>query len=125
MVVTREAGAHTADWRARVSTIAGEAHRGRVLEGGLSLAVSFRFLRPKSHYRTGANADSRRPWHLLRASAPGYHTQRPDATKLLRALEDALTGILWRDDAQVVRQACSKEWVADQPGAMVVVAGVE
>ena len=35
---------------------------------------------------------------------------RPDATKLVRAVEDALTGLVWRDDAQVVIQTVRKRY---------------
>ncbi len=31
-----------------------------------------------------------------------YHTKMPDVSKLLRATEDALTGILYEDDSQIV-----------------------
>ncbi len=34
-------------------------------------------------------------------SAPFYPTTKPDASKLVRALEDGLNGVLWRDDSQV------------------------
>ena len=40
--------------------------------------MNFRFVRPKSHYGTGRNAKKLKP------SAPPHHTQKPDATKLLR-----------------------------------------
>ncbi len=35
---------------------------------------------------------------------------KPDATKLVRALEDALTRIVWKDDAQVVTQVVHKRF---------------
>ena len=35
---------------------------------------------------------------------------KPDLTKLVRAAEDSLRGVLWRDDAQVVRQVTEKRW---------------
>ena len=30
------------------------------------------------------------------------HTQKPDADNLVKIIKDALTGVVWRDDAQVV-----------------------
>lgn len=73
--------------------------------GPLVLAVDFYMKRPKSHFRTGKNAGT------LREDAPTYHAQRPDATKLLRALEDALTDAgVWQDDAQVAVQYINKFW---------------
>lgn len=73
-----------------------------LLEGPLELDVTFVLARPKGHYRTGKFAD------LVRDSAPPCPIVKPDTTKLLRAVEDALTGILWRDDAQVVEQSARK-----------------
>lgn len=52
--------------------------------------------RPRSHFGTGRNADKIKP------SAPLYPTSPPDIDKLTRAALDALTGVAWADDAQVV-----------------------
>jgi Holliday junction resolvase RusA-like endonuclease len=42
---------------------------------------------------------------------------------MLRAVEDAMTGIAWIDDAQIVRQVVTKRYAegADKPGALVTV----
>ncbi len=73
-----------------------------LLDGPLGLRVRFHRARPKSHYRTGGNA------HLLRDGVPAYPASRPDTTKLLRGLEDAMTGVVYADDAQVVVQDARK-----------------
>lgn len=70
--------------------------------GPVRLEIAFYFSRPKSHYGTGKNADR------MKATAPSYHTKKPDCTKLTRALEDALTGLAWKDDSQVVSQIIDK-----------------
>lgn len=91
--------------------VASAAHRAVVaantgdlalLDGPIILELAFFVARPKGHYRTGRNA------HLLRDAAPAWPTTRPDTTKLIRAVEDAMTGQVWRDDAQVVRQYAVK-----------------
>ncbi len=41
----------------------------------------------------------------------------PDLDKLCRACLDSLTGIVWRDDSQVVRLEANKDYGA--PGAMI------
>lgn len=56
-----------------------------------------------------------------RPSAPHYPAVKPDATKLVRAVEDALTGICWRDDAQIVNQDVRKRY-ADTGSARVEIA---
>lgn len=70
------------------------------------LAVEFTFFRPRpgSHYGTGRNATR------LKDSAPTVPTTRPDVLKLARAVEDALTGVLWRDDSQIVDERLRKCW---------------
>lgn len=90
-------------WRESVGAEAYRAMDGRhPLHGALELVVVFAMPRPKAHYRTGKHAGE------LKGTAPAWHTSKPDATKLLRAVEDAMTGIVWRDDAQVCFQRVSK-----------------
>lgn len=40
------------------------------------------------------------------------HLTRPDVDKLARAIGDALTGVLWRDDSQVTRMTVGKCYAA-------------
>ncbi len=40
--------------------------------------------------------------------------RKPDASKLLRAVEDALTRVFWADDARIVVERVEKRW-ADDP----------
>lgn len=97
----RDDAKHSRPWKQQVAATAG-AQRGNTptLAGPLSLDVVFYLPRPKGHYGTKG----------LRPSAPAFPTVRPDATKLLRAVEDALTGIVWRDDAQIVTQLALKNY---------------
>jgi Holliday junction resolvase RusA-like endonuclease len=68
------------------------------LEGPLEVAMIFTLRRPKGHYRSGKSTS-----HLLRDGAPDYPHVKPDAGKLARAVEDAMTDAgLYRDDAQIV-----------------------
>lgn len=101
-------------WRDRVASVALESHAGPPLEGPLALSLRFVLARPRGHFGTGRNAGK------VRASAPPYPAVKPDTTKLLRAVEDALTGILWGDDAQIVAQAAAKGY-GDRPGCHVQV----
>jgi len=71
----------------------------------VQMKLHFFFARPKSHYGTGRNSKT------VKASAPAWHTQRPDIDKLERLVLDALTGILFADDSQVVKCESSKHWV--------------
>jgi Holliday junction resolvase RusA-like endonuclease len=88
-------------WKQDVAAIAGEAMAGReLLVGPLELVLVFYLARPKGHY--GARG--------VLPSAPEWPIVKPDVLKLARAVEDALTGQVWRDDAQVVLETISKRY---------------
>lgn len=40
-----------------------------------------------------------------------YHTTRPDLDKLMRAVGDALTEVLFEDDSQIDAMTCSKAYI--------------
>lgn len=110
VTVVSDANPKVKDWRVAVVAAAREAYRGPLLTGPVSLRVLFRFPRLKGHLGKRG----------LLPSAPPYPATKPDATKLLRSLEDALTGILWRDDAQVVEQWVAKVY-GEPAGAIVAI----
>lgn len=67
----------------------------RLLQDGVRLTVVFYLPRPKSAPK--------------RITA---HTTAPDLDKLVRALGDALTGVVYRDDAQIVDLVALKRYAA-------------
>lgn len=89
-----EANPRTRPWRAAVTAEASQ-HVTSLIEGPVRVTAVFTFTRPRSHYRTGKNS------HLLRDAAPRLHTSKPDLDKLQRAIGDALTGVVLRDDSQI------------------------
>ena len=97
----RDSAKGSAEWKRTVAQNAGAVMSGRaLLEGPLSLRVVFVMPRPKGHFgKTG-----------VRSSAPPYPTVAPDATKLLRAVEDACQGIVFVNDAAVVDQHVFKRY---------------
>jgi Holliday junction resolvase RusA-like endonuclease len=81
-------------WKGSVSWEAARAMDGMpVLAGPLILEAVFYRVRPKGHFT---------PKGALRPSAPVCPTGKPDVLKLTRGLEDAMTGIVYRDDSQIV-----------------------
>lgn len=93
------------DWRGDIQRVVSGAHAGPLLAGPLAVRFEFALRRPRKHYRTG------RYERVLRDDAPRYPTSDPDTTKLVRAVEDALTNVVWVDDAQIVRGADAKDYV--------------
>lgn len=87
-------------------------------EGPLTMNVQFYLKRPAAHWRTNGEL---KDW--ARDERPD---KRPDATKLIRCLEDGLTGVVWADDAQIVSQLVTKEYVTskDEPERAIVFVGV-
>lgn len=100
-----DANANAKDWKRTVAQVAAE-HQAELLEGPLAVELIFYVPRPKGHYGTGRNAGTVRP------SAPAHPTTRPDVLKLARGVEDALTGVIWRDDAQIVDERLVKRYGA-------------
>jgi Holliday junction resolvase RusA-like endonuclease len=62
----------------------------------VKVLVTFQFVLPKS------------------VKARAHHTVKPDLDKLLRAVLDALTGIAYEDDAQVVTAVAMKVYGVDE-----------
>ncbi len=117
----RPANKHTATWRDSVRSAALLAYQGPPLRGAFRVDCTFYFNRPQAHFRSGKN------WHLMKDDAPMHHTKMPDRTKLLRSTEDALTGIIWVDDAQVVDGIIAKAYCgpADYEGCVLVITSLE
>lgn len=103
------------DWRHDVKSAARDAYAGPLLAGPLFLSLTFYVTRPKNHFGSGKNTA------LLKADAALFPTTRPDVTKLIRSVEDALTGLVYEDDSQIVTQVAEKRY-ADKPGCQITIA---
>lgn len=76
---------------------------GETIEGPVCVDLAFYFERPKSHLNGSGS---------LRKGQSTSHIVKPDLDKLVRAILDAGTdGLVWHDDAQVVRLTASKQYV--------------
>jgi len=113
-LVITDANPKVNPWKDSVVYAMKKVYEGELLRGSLRLIVTFCMPRPKNHFGTGNNQG------VLKKTAPIYHTTRPDCTKLVRSLEDALNKILWVDDSQIAEQRISKIY-DQQPGAIVSV----
>lgn len=91
-------------WRAKAEGV-------RPVKGPVHLDATFVFPRPKGHFGKRG----------LLPSAPEHHTQKPDRDKLERAVLDALTGIGYADDSQVVAGWAEKRWAREGEPAGVLI----
>lgn len=73
----------------------------------LALRVIIFRARPKGHFnKTG-----------LKSNAPRFPTTKPDCSKYMRAVEDAMTGVVYVDDARLVDSWPSKRF--GRPGVLI------
>lgn len=72
----------------------------------LTLSVCFFITKPKSTKRR-------------------YPTVKPDLDNLVKAVKDALKGIAWHDDSQVVDSSESKRYAHSAPGVMIRVSEIK
>lgn len=86
----------TINWVATARLAAERAWARSPLGGAIQLRACFWFPRPNCHYKSHRPGPGR-----LKPTAPIYHTRKPDEDKLQRALRDALTGVIYRDDSQI------------------------
>lgn len=101
-IAVSDANPASKSWKQEVRQAAFNACRGRLIDGPLKVVMRFVRVRPKGHY--GANGLSKKG---RESAAP---TSKPDVLKLARGVEDAMTGIVYRDDSQIVDERLVKEW---------------
>jgi crossover junction endodeoxyribonuclease RusA len=92
-------------WRTKVGQAAYVAGCTPIL-GAISISMRFRYLRPKSVMRT-------------------QPTVPPDLDKQIRSILDALTGIAYQDDSQVIQITASKEYQGSQGVDIVITGGFD
>ena len=102
--IVKDAGVRNKPWR---DSVAAAAHTAMSQDGGhellrgpLAVKMVFYLARPQGHYTKVSERLSR--------SAPRRPVTRPDLSKYVRAVEDACTSIVWRDDSQIVTQVAQK-----------------
>jgi crossover junction endodeoxyribonuclease RusA len=105
--VVTSANAKVKPWAQEISGAAASIARGLdTTDRAISVQLDFYLSRPASA--------PKRVWAPIR---------KPDLDKLVRAVLDALTGIAWRDDAQVVSIQTTKRFATpvEPPGVSVSV----
>lgn len=102
-------------WKAATQHAAAAAYDGPLLDGPLSLDVTCIFPRPAS-----------RTWKT-KPMLQVPRTGKPDVDNLYKALADALTGVLFKDDAQITDAVIRKREAAgdEQARTEVVVSSMD
>lgn len=119
-VIITDASKGSRPWKSQISSAAVDAMAGRdPLDGPLLLELTFWVARPKGHYGSGKNAG------VVKGSAPFAPTVRPDVLKLARGVEDALTTIVYRDDAQITTEILQKAYTTGSARTEIRVVQIE
>lgn len=108
-------------WKQTIAKVAVEYKPEEPIVGPVKLSVLFLMPRPKCHYRSGKFST------ILKEDAPQYHIIKPDSLKLTRAVEDALTGIIYADDSQIVKEKNDKRYAGlnEKVGVWIKVETIE
>lgn len=115
--ITDAAGKNNKLWKKACAVFGKNFMRGaRPFEQPIKVEFIFFMRRPDKHWSKRKGQAG-----VLLPDAPQYHTGPPDAIKLARSTEDALTGICWKDDSISVRVCTEKRWCGadDRPGCIV------
>lgn len=102
-VMVDSSGEAGVSWRTAVQDAARKEHHGAPIDKNTPLAMVCVFYRsrPKAHYGS-------------KGVAPRYRdaewVTKKDSTKMLRAVEDALSKVLYQDDSQIITAAQAKRW---------------
>lgn len=91
------------DWMQQVAQVAGEAMDSAglpIIDQPVSLRLTFTRARKASDFGKRG----------LRNAARAYPDTIPDLTKLLRGVEDAMQGVVMRNDSRIVEQSTRKIW---------------
>lgn len=106
-----ESSKHVGAWRERIAFFVVQASIGRaVIAREIPVHTVIEFVMP-------------RPKATPKRSTPPMIRQ-PDLDKMLRAVDDALTGVVWSDDAQVTATYTLKRYaeIDEAPGVWIRVA---
>ena len=98
--------AKSKSWKETVKWQAIE-QKARNMEGALVLELIFLLKRPKSL-----------PKKVV------HHIKKPDLDNLVKAIKDALKGICYKDDSQIVRIYAEKIYATDKTGVIITVENI-
>ena len=114
-------GARNKEWRKLVGWAAKKAMIDARIEApfneALVVLMEFLIKRPANQFGSKGGVP------YLRADAPVHHIIAPDALKFARSTEDAMTGIVWSDDAVNITNIQSKRYAGpnENPGCCIAI----
>ncbi len=107
MIAVVDANPKSKAWKGEVAQVAYYAMaktESTIATGPLRVEFIFHRVRPAGHFGSGKNSA------IVKASAPAWPTTKPDLLKCSRGVEDAMKGIVYADDSQIVLESLEKRW---------------
>lgn len=104
-IVLVESAKRLPAWRFKISQAARELNKELIEFDAVRVTLLFMLPQPKKPVRQ-------------------YPTTKPDIDKLSRAVLDALTGVLYKDDSQVTQLDAQKVYTYGEPGVYITVTGI-
>jgi Holliday junction resolvase RusA-like endonuclease len=80
------------------------------MEKPIKCILNFFCKRPKTHYKTGKNAN------ILKDTSPKYNVNNKDLDNMVKFVLDALNDKLYVDDCQIIEIQCSKLYSSSENG---------
>lgn len=87
-----------------------------LFDSPVNVRCVFHMPRPKSHYGSGKNKES-----LKKLAIYEKHIKKPDVDNLVKFIFDCMTGIVWKDDSQVVWCDAVKKYCDVSPKTEITV----
>ena len=84
-------------YKKAIAHIAKTKYKLQPSDKAISLKIEFLYIKPKS-------------WSKKKKETTQYHIVKPDVDNLVKAVKDALNGIAYKDDAQVVKIEAQKRY---------------
>jgi Holliday junction resolvase RusA-like endonuclease len=113
-IITHSNGSALLPWRQEIAQAAtAKWPSDWPMDAPVSISLTFRFPRPAGHFRRDGT---------LKPSSPQWKTTKPDLDKLCRTIGDALAGVLYRGDQQIISLIAGKRYAFNEsPGVLITV----
>lgn len=102
------------NYKSAVRLSAQSQYKGELIDTPIEVECRFYFSPPKSYTKTKLKQIS---------SKQMLYTKKPDVDNLFKGVTDALNGVIYKDDSQIIKATMYKEY-SDQDSIIVEIRGV-
>ena len=103
--------AKTVSYEAQIKFFAQQAYKAQLIEGPVAMHIQALFGIPKSWSK-------KKLAQLNNGEIKGFATKKPDNDNIQKIVADALNGVVYKDDSQIVSSFCTK-YYGQTPGVTV------